>query len=836
MSNLKKLTPALVMLLCQVAAADNSYFIDGFHGGIYGHYPVEDYTQYIVDQLHKHPNWRINLEIEPETWDTVAAVTPEAYEALRREFAKGVQIEMCNPAYAQPYLYNVMGESIIRNFQYGIKKTLEHFPEAKFLTYSSEEPCFTSCLPMVLSQMGYKYASLKCPDTCWGGYVAPYGGQVVNWVSSDGSSLLTVPRYACEDLEPNSTWQTTAWINSDRYLNACREAGIENPVAMTIQDAGWRKGPWAGPNGNGSIYTLWTPYFTDVAAKSSDDNWHLTQDDIRVNLMWGSQVLQRIGRQVRKAELDMITAEKMTAIAAAMNRGYAVPQATIDEAWRQLMLAQHHDSWIVPYNGFKHYGNWANAIAEWTGYASGKADEIKAEVAHSNREGAGVRVYNTLGYRRTEPVKALAPKGTKAGAILQAIDSKGISTPCVCDGTHVMFIATAPALGYSDYVITEAEDNGLTKQICRAEADGNTAVLSNDKIFIKFDMANGGAITSIRRMDDPGHEYVDTGADQPFGTMRGNFPKLGGMRSSTESKATVKSAESTTMQSNLTIRGEIAGTPYEVTYTLTAGSDLIDCALRIFWTEDTPIMEDLRGVDDEKGNRRAFTDDRYKLAMYFPLKAENTRVFAGAPFDEFESHNDNTFFSRWSEIKNNLIFNWVDVTNADCSHGLALLSDHTTTYLHGEGCPLGLNVQYSGPGLWGRGYRIDGPSEIHYALLPHSAGHGYECVGKANDKFTEPLLTFNTSENGEMAGEASLCEILTEGAHLSSANVDEQGNIVIRVFNRQSDPRCRIKLPAGVNKVETTDLLGNSTGALEPSDGVVTLDVPYMAARTIRIK
>ena len=61
------------------AQAQKSYFVDGFHGGVYGHYPIATYTQYMSDQLRQHPSWRIGLEIEPETWDTVKARTPEAY-------------------------------------------------------------------------------------------------------------------------------------------------------------------------------------------------------------------------------------------------------------------------------------------------------------------------------------------------------------------------------------------------------------------------------------------------------------------------------------------------------------------------------------------------------------------------------------------------------------------------------------------------------------------------------------------------------------------------------------------------------------------------------------
>ena len=34
--------------------SQQAYFVDGYHGGIYGHYPVKWKTQFVVDQLAMH--------------------------------------------------------------------------------------------------------------------------------------------------------------------------------------------------------------------------------------------------------------------------------------------------------------------------------------------------------------------------------------------------------------------------------------------------------------------------------------------------------------------------------------------------------------------------------------------------------------------------------------------------------------------------------------------------------------------------------------------------------------------------------------------------------------
>ena len=37
-----------------------------------------------------------------------------------------------------------------------MRKIRSHFPDVEFVTYSVEEPCFTSCLPQILKLYGFK--------------------------------------------------------------------------------------------------------------------------------------------------------------------------------------------------------------------------------------------------------------------------------------------------------------------------------------------------------------------------------------------------------------------------------------------------------------------------------------------------------------------------------------------------------------------------------------------------------------------------------------------------------------------------------------------------------
>ena len=489
----------VAICLCGVAVAQRPYFVDGYHGGIYGHYPLEWKTQFITSTLEKHPDWRISLEIEPETWDSVALHTPQDYAVLK-SMINSPRIEFTNPTYAQPYCYNISGESIIRQFTYGIKKIRAHFPDVEFVTYSVEEPCFTSSLPQILSHLGYKYASLKCPDTCWGGYTAAYGGETVNWISSDGSSILTSPRYECEELQENSVWQTTAWANHDNYVEACRKAGIAHPVGMCFQDAGWKNGPWVGYGKrarNQSQYVIWREYFEMLGIEKSEHDYHFTQEDVRPALMWGSQVLQRIAQQVRHSENIIPVAEKFATMAYLLDDDYTTPQAEIDEAWRTLMLAQHHDSWIVPYNNLHNKGSWANWIARWTAGSDRRAYGVIADAqqtmagkAWSSGNEATLRVWNTQGVKRQEVMTVAIPEAWQ-GYDVAVYNAEGKRVESAPDMEHISFVVDAPSFGYTSYRLQKLNDR------VASEVANQNDCIENDMYRIRVDASRGGAISEL---------------------------------------------------------------------------------------------------------------------------------------------------------------------------------------------------------------------------------------------------------------------------------------------------------------------------------------------------
>ena len=835
---IRRITVSVACVLLTIAASmssaqDRMYFVDGFHGGVYGHYPLKTYTDFMADQLEAHPEWSICLEIEPETWDSVAVHNPSGLERLKL-LAMTPRVEFTNPSYAQSYMYTISGESIIRQFRYGMDKVWTHFPDAEFLTYAVEEPCFTSALPMALSQLGFKYASIKCPNTCWGGYSAGFGNGIVRWTSPDGSHILAVPRYECEELG-DKVWETKANGRYPDYLEACVAAGIQRPVGMCYQDAGWTNGPWldyGGATHPGISYLTWRQYFEREPEGVEHEVYKMSQEDVLGGLVWGSQILQKLAREVRHAENKLVMTEKTGALLS-LATGKAPEQALIDEAWRTLLLSQHHDCWIVPYNRLNRRGNWADNVTLWTEASAENCDSaIDAMVAFDLNAGASViqiGVVNTTAFSREETVRAEVPAGWPDS--FRITDASGREVPYLIEDGKIVFKAVAPALGIASYTFSKSGKSTKVEPVVRTYSGKDGSVKVNAGQYnITFSPKDGGVITSLVSKD--GREYVDRASSQALGLLSGWFYEENRWHLSSEEEATVEVSEAKGISTKITVRGTIASTPFTQVVTIDEGSRRIDFDLNIDWKKNVGIGRSAqrRAYDNRQ---RAFYDSRYDLNILFPVACENPTLFKDAPFDVCESRLEDTYFDNWENIKHNVILDWVDLCGKNGT-SVALFSDHTTSYTYGPDFPLALTVQFSGNGLWGRNYSITRPTSMRYALVPHTGMWDEAGVQKESQAWNEPLSVVL----GADARGATLD--LAGTGYLLSSMTNSDGGYLVRLYNADGDASPRsIKLAVPARNVEEVNLLGERIGTPKVSkdeNGIIMeVEMPRFGIKTFKI-
>lgn len=837
----------LCTLFFMYTHAQQAWFIDGYHGGKWGHYPA-GYTAFIVEQLNKHPQWKINVEIEPETWTMVKETEPAAYNELIRiyEQNKG-KIDFVNPAYGQPYFYNISGESIIRQFAYGIKETRKHFANSSFISYSSEEPCFTSAMPQVLRSFGFKYASLKNPNTCWGGYTKAYGGELVNWIGPDGTSIVTSPRYAIESLVKKSTWQTIAWKNDSSYVLAALRYGIANPVGMCLQDAGWKNGPWLGYPPENKIktgYTTWTNYFSEIAATTKATNWKLSQEDILVSLVWGSQALQRIAQQVRVAENKMVQAEKIAAMASAF-ASFKWPGAALDSAWTRLLLAQHHDSWIVPYNG-KPGDTWIDKVKDWTGTTVSVSNHViedatKAIIPVEKGISSKLRVFNTTAQAITAPV-FFPYADTNASVAVKNFTGNILPVQKTSDENGrpgFLFAGKIPSAGYADFMLVAKKV--IAKNECTALLlpNGNWQVES-DVYKLVIDPSKGGTIQSLltKKINK---EWVDKKNARAFTEIRGRFYQQEAYLSSTDQPATIEVIEEGAVRVKVLIRGKIGDSPFQQTITLSKGEQRIDMDLTIDWQGSPGIGNDYKQKKPGRAEeyQKAFYDDRDKLLISFPLAISKQKIYKNAPFDVTTSQLSKTYFTTWDSIRNNVLLHWVDVAEGNGNYGMTVFSDHTGNYLHADDLPLGLNIQYAGQGLWGRNYTIDGPTHIRYALLPHQFLWDRGRAEQQRQVWNEPPVAIPYSSDADLSSR-QLIQLSNDNWELA-AMYTEGKDLLIRLYNAAgTNTACTVFANTAVKEILLESLEGKTIKKLqvkkEKEGASVILQAPRFSIRTLRLK
>lgn len=813
-----------------------SYFVDGYHGGVYGHYPRQ-FTQVILKYLEAVPEWKVGLELEPSTWDMVAMYDPEGYVRFREMVLDGSRVEYTNPAFGQPYMYNISGESMIRQMTLGMKALQRHFPGLEVSTYVTAEPCFTSSLPTVLSSLGFKYCSTKCPDTLFGGWFSQRDAELEWWIGPDGESrILNSPRNMAATLDTYCAWSSADHSMTKAYVDACLEEGMTHPIGMTYQDAGWETGPWmdirpeeecpfvSAPEYAEPQYILWNQYFKNVAPVEKAVAGTYSQEDMHPSLSWGAQPLQRLARMVRHAENSMEQTEKLASIAR-LTSGYTYPEADLQNAWESLLLSQHHDCWIC-------LGRWVDRARTWTAGTEFYCRKTRSAALESTTDASedAITVFNTGGTARKGRISIAADRRFNA-----VRDAGGQLLPSQRIADSLVFIADLPAFGWATFTLDEQPGTG--HNTCKVRRKGRNVELSNDLLCITIDPSKGGSIVSAKDLRTR-REIVGKASGFAFNGLSAYYPERGERHGSDETPAEVTELCSGAVCAAVSIKGHIDGVPYTQTISLTAGSPLIDCSLTVDWQGPAPLIGSPEPEDgdryDNSGNRLTWKTPHYnahrKMNLTFPTVGKGA-ICKDAPFDVCASRLETTEFSSFDDLKHVVALNWVDLETA--SGSLALFTDHTTSYTYGPDFPLGLTVQFVGSGYSRNRYNVDGPSTVNYALLPHAGAWDEDEVQIANEQWRQAPVAI--CGRPKLEAEGSLLDLSGTGWQLVTAYC-EGDELYVRLYNAQGDSREHTVVPgfsfSGAQLVELDGRVREDLG----SGSALKISMPRFGIRTVRFR
>jgi alpha-mannosidase len=366
----------------------------------------------IRDMLHfcRETGAKGNVNFDGIGYEKVAAEAPEALAELRAAVQAGT-IEVVGASYGQPYGLFHGGESNVRQRIYGVRAATRLLG-VRPVTFWEEEFDFFPQLPQMLRGVGFEYASLFFQWTWHTPEVPKEDVPVVWWEGQDGSRLLTATRNRLnlhqwpEDIQilmnelaaepPEGNRLILQWLElmpskdwmcrSEVLLPKTKELLGDPRFDVSFVTLGeFLRGTGAGYAESQDSHSL------PVRQYTMDDVWH--------GMSLGKNA-DAAPRRSHRLEAQILHAEALNAFLGLLGRPYAnwdvYPTWELEEAWRNLLAAQHHDNHECE--------GLCGHVAE-TQYAAAEqlADHDRAHEHLAKRLNApegSIIVFNPFGWRR----------------------------------------------------------------------------------------------------------------------------------------------------------------------------------------------------------------------------------------------------------------------------------------------------------------------------------------------------------------------------------------------------------------------------------------------------
>jgi alpha-mannosidase len=728
--------------------------------------------------LKEWPELRVGLQAEGFTWDWLAKNDP----AFVRE-AKGWMSEFNGRwlpgggSYAQPYFTFISEESGFRQMLYGTRALKQHLGwDNRIYLYSEHETM--PQLPQVLAGMGYRGAFFRT-HMDYGGDGPAMDADWVRWTGPDGSAIRAVPAYTGREhalgnewllinYKPGINWYKgapCAWPDMEGFRTEMLARGVSRPIVSRCED--WYTRPSR-------------PLLEDVRAHKADNvRWATAEEmftlleksgkpapvmrsgpnDFRPRQPWG-YTGNRTWTAPRMASARALTAEALAS--AAIRKGFrwtAAHQQRLDQAWKDLMVAEHHDALICAL---------FNEGRDYTEPSVRASDALSAEAAgyladRLNVAGPAVFVFNAAGHARTEAVFVKEASGF--GAV---IGPDGKQAPLQRDGAGGWFTARAvPALGYAAYRLVPGEAQGM------APAAGLT--LTGDRFELEF--GRDGGIVRLRDRTT-GRDLVAPGGAS--GRLRGLINSA-----AAESRGAVTVTAGGPCVWRAVEAGRIADVGYEITYTLAAGCPRVDIKVKLRIPKGTRIAcPGDSGTPDSRRNAGMSHQNGGKLRLVIETALpETATAVRHQPLIIAEMQ------GRPATIDANL---WAGLEAAGA--GLAV-ANRGSMGLRREGRALEPILAYSGEYVWGDNF-LEGEYEFDLSLAPYAGKAGRADAHAQALAFDRPLYALPfAGRSGREAPVGSALPLPSLPPQVAvQALFPQDGALFLRLCNMGPAP-LRAKLP-----------------------------------------
>lgn len=701
-----------------------------------------------------------------------------------RHFVRAGRIEIVGGAFTQPILYATGEESMIRNFDYGVRAVQDSLGVPISL-YAAQEPGMCSQLPQILTQAGFEGLLYR---TVWAFFGSPphRDAEVVWWVGNDGSRIRTIPSY---ERVPFPRYHLAA-LPEAKVVQSLKAAGIERPLFATLDDFLTEKIPEPGsPVVTGQFAENTGSLTTQVVTLSeylrltpaTQQEWHDAFRGFELRFPFGL-LAGRLQRADRDSENDLLQAERLAALTD------VAAEERLNAAWEAHLIGGHHDAWVCAPMIFGIWKQRTYAEVSEAAYEEARriGETVRNEAGCRLRiDGADFLVINTSSVSRREivPLRLALPKAVAKHPVIASSSSPRSIAPCTvhvvsrhedgsAKGIEGHLLAEVSPLASQQYGVMEGVSAGLPRvRISEAEP----AQIDNG--LVRLAMPEEGV--SISR---PGQ--------QPFSLLlAGDFPGYGAAKTAlTATRTEIKDGAGLAFGS-----GEIGGVPFQVAFRLEPASPIVRMSLEVDFGAgiDVGAREDLEGLPSH-------ARENQKLRLVIPLPFRNASFFSHAPFEIRRVDTEYYPILRYA------------MAEAEHGQGLAVFTDRATAGVFTkEPASLEIVLAYGGPFLYAPHGQapLTGKRQFRMALLPYEGNWQEAEIPRWAEAFSQPLLVASACG---LPKTQPLVSIEPEGAVVVTALRREGRHLLVRFWRPYSgETEVTVRIAGGTD-LRRTDLLHRS--------------------------
>ncbi|MHB0858230.1 MAG: alpha-mannosidase [Anaerolineae bacterium] len=736
----------------------------------------------------EYPEYRF-LQSQPHLYHMVKKSYPDLYERVKEAVRKGLFIPE-GGMWVEADTNISGGESLIRQFVHGKRFFRDEFGVDNEMLWLPDVFGYSGAMPQIMRGSGIKYFSTA--KIFWaynGGDPFPYN--TFTWEGIDGSEVLV---HLTNDY--NSRTDTASLIA--RWNQRVQKNGFSTRlVPFGYGDGG------GGPTRDHLEYLrrmgdlegvprtrMASPiaYFKEQEAKGSPARY---VGELYFQAHRGTYTSQaRTKRGNRKSELALREAEMWGAIASAQ-ADYAYPLATMDSAWKAVLLNQFHD--IIPGSSIHRVYEEAEAA-----YAQviDTAEEVAGDAAaRLTDDSEAVTVFNSLNWERLALVPL--PEGFQGAA-----DVAGKALPVqVVDGETLAEVVI-PSCGWTTLRPAAAME-------VENRLSARTDTLENE--LLRVTLNDKGEITSIwdketQREWAAGlcnslHMYKDIPTAWDAWDLDSGYVTT---PVALDEPAQIEVLAAGPLVAQLQVTRKVHNSSMTQVISLARGARRVDFDTQIEWQERHKLL---------------------KVNFYVDVHADEALHEIQFGHTHRPTHRSRPFDADRFEVSNH---KWSALTESN--RGFAVLND----------CKYGINVDGNSINLTLLKSALapdmtadQGMQEFSYSFYAWNGCLADSGVVREGYDLNCPIMTVSGGAGEASAFQVDAANIVIEAVKPAE---DGSGDVVVRLYEaKRMATRCTLTTSLPYKSAQATNMLEESQGELELAEGKIALEFGPFEIKTVRL-